>query len=148
MPKCFSSAPVWRVSSAAINAQVPQRVARARAEIAQIADRRRHHVEPTRGPRLSLYSPPAIPHGDRGMQGMAAISRRPRPMLCALLAALSPHRCSQPACSLVKPEETAADHAGSSAQRLVAEGKHADAARAYARARGCKRRRSTTTTSC
>ena len=40
---------MWRVSSAAIRAQLRERLARARSEIAEIADRRRHHVEPTTG---------------------------------------------------------------------------------------------------
>lgn len=58
---------------------------------------------------------------------MAVISRRPRPMLCALLAA----SLLATACSLVKPTESAADKQRQ-AQRLAAEGKHADAARQYA----------------
>ncbi|MGC1387327.1 MAG: penicillin-binding protein activator [Steroidobacteraceae bacterium] len=64
---------------------------------------------------------------------MAVISRRPRPMHCALLgASLLAASLLAAACSLVKPVETAAD-TQAQAQRLVAEGKHADAAREYAR---------------
>jgi uncharacterized protein len=58
---------------------------------------------------------------------MAVISRRPRLVLCAALAA-SLLLC---ACSLVKPVETPVDKQAR-AQRLANEGKHADAARAYA----------------
>ncbi len=58
---------------------------------------------------------------------MAVISRRPRPMLCALLAAA----LLAAACSLVKPAEPAADQQRQ-AQRLAGAGKHADAARLYA----------------
>ena len=58
---------------------------------------------------------------------MAAISRRPRLTLCAmvilsLLAA---------ACTLVKPLETSTDRQAHAA-KLAGEGKHVDAARAYA----------------
>ena len=66
---------------------------------------------------------------------MAAISRRPRPTLCAVLAAsLLAASLLAAGCSLVKPEETGPD-TQAQAQRLAAEGKHADAAREYARAR-------------
>jgi uncharacterized protein len=58
---------------------------------------------------------------------MAAISRRPRLVLCAALAA----SLLLSACSLVKPVETPVDKQAR-AQRLANEGKHADAARAYA----------------
>ena len=60
------------------------------------------------------------------------ISRRPRPMLCALLApSLLAALLLAAACSLVKPAEPAGDKQRQ-AQRLAAEGKHADAAREYA----------------
>jgi uncharacterized protein len=58
---------------------------------------------------------------------MAVISRRPRLVLFAALA-VSLLLC---ACSLVKPVETPVDKQAR-AQRLANEGKHADAARAYA----------------
>ncbi len=58
---------------------------------------------------------------------MAVISRRPRPMLCAALAA----SLLAAACSLVKPVQPTAD-TQAQAQRLAGEGKHADAAREYA----------------
>jgi uncharacterized protein len=58
---------------------------------------------------------------------MAVISRRPRLVLCAALAA----SLFLSACSLVKPVETPVDKQAR-AQRLANEGKHADAARAYA----------------
>jgi len=58
---------------------------------------------------------------------MAAIFRRPRLMLCAALAAA----LLVAACSLVKPAETVVDKQ-QRAQRLAGEGKHSDAARAYA----------------
>ena len=61
------------------------------------------------------------------MQGMAAILRRPRAVLYALFAAA----LLTAACSLVQPVETAADKQ-QRAQRLAGEGKHSDAARAYA----------------
>ncbi len=61
------------------------------------------------------------------MQGMAAILRRPRAMLFAAFAAA----LLTAACSLVQPVETAADKQ-QRAQRLAGEGKHSDAARAYA----------------
>jgi outer membrane PBP1 activator LpoA protein len=58
---------------------------------------------------------------------MAAISRRPRLRLCTTLALLG----LAAACSLIKPEETPVDKQAR-ARALVADGKHADAARAYA----------------
>jgi len=58
---------------------------------------------------------------------MAAILRRPRAVLYALFAAA----LLTAACSLVQPVETAADKQ-QRAQRLAGEGKHSDAARAYA----------------
>ncbi len=57
---------------------------------------------------------------------MAAISRRPRLALCAALGLL----LLSAACSLVKPESPADKQ--EQAARLADEGKHADAARAYA----------------
>ncbi|MGA2398683.1 MAG: penicillin-binding protein activator [Steroidobacteraceae bacterium] len=62
------------------------------------------------------------------MQGMAAISSRPR---FALAAALSIWLL-MPACSLVRPEQPAPPSGAERAQRLVAAGKHAEAAQAYA----------------
>ena len=58
---------------------------------------------------------------------MAAISRRPRLALYAALAA----SLIAAACSLVKPPESAVDREQNS-QRLAREGKHAEAAQAYA----------------
>ena len=58
---------------------------------------------------------------------MAVISRRPRLVLCAALAA----SLLAAACSLLKPVPTAVERQ-ERAQHLAAEGKHADAARAYA----------------
>ena len=65
------------------------------------------------------------------MQGMAAISRRPR---FALAAAASAAALSVilAACSLVKPEQPAPVSGQERAQRLAAAGKHAEAAGAYA----------------
>jgi outer membrane PBP1 activator LpoA protein len=64
---------------------------------------------------------------------MAAISQRPRPTPCVVLAAsLLAASLLAAGCSLVKPEETA-PNTQTQAQRLAAEGKHADAAREYAR---------------
>jgi outer membrane PBP1 activator LpoA protein len=61
------------------------------------------------------------------MQGMAGVSRRPWFALCMTLAvALSPA-----ACSFVQPSETSADRQALAA-RLAHEGRHAEAARAYA----------------
>ena len=57
---------------------------------------------------------------------MAAISRRPRLTLCAVLAV----SWLATACSLVKPEETSADRQENAAH-LVRAGKHAEAAQAY-----------------
>ncbi len=58
---------------------------------------------------------------------MAAIYRRPRVALCAAVAM----SLVLAACSLVKPEETPADKQDGAA-RLAHDGKHAEAARAYA----------------
>jgi outer membrane PBP1 activator LpoA protein len=58
---------------------------------------------------------------------MAAVSRRPRPALYAALAI----SLIAAACSLVKPEETQTSKQERAA-RLVRDGKHAEAARAYA----------------
>lgn len=58
---------------------------------------------------------------------MAAIPRRPRPALCAALAVV----LLAAGCSLLKPAPTPAVREAS-AERLAAEGKHADAARTYA----------------
>jgi outer membrane PBP1 activator LpoA protein len=58
---------------------------------------------------------------------MAAVFRRPRPALYAALAI----SLIAAACSLVKPEETAVDKQEHAA-RLVRDGKHAEAAKAYA----------------
>ena len=62
------------------------------------------------------------------MQGMAAVSLRPRLALAAALA-LS---LLLPACSLVKPEEPQPPSAQERAQRLAVAGNHAQAAKAYA----------------
>jgi uncharacterized protein len=61
------------------------------------------------------------------MQRMAVISRRPRLALCAALAA----SLLAAGCSLFKPVTTTAE-SQARAQRFAAQGKHADAARAYA----------------
>jgi outer membrane PBP1 activator LpoA protein len=61
------------------------------------------------------------------MQGMAAISRRPRLVLTAAFAAA----LLAAGCSLIKPAPTVIDRQAQ-ALHLAAEGKHADAARAYA----------------
>jgi uncharacterized protein len=62
------------------------------------------------------------------MQGMAAISLRPRLALAAVLALA----LLLPACSLVRPEEPGPSSAQERAQRLAAAGNHAQAAQAYA----------------
>jgi uncharacterized protein len=62
------------------------------------------------------------------MQGMAAISPRPRLALAAALA-LS---LLLPACSLVKPEQAEPSSAQERAQRLALAGNHAQAAQTYA----------------
>jgi uncharacterized protein len=74
------------------------------------------------------------------MKGMAVISRRPRlkvrtrplirtrPVICAALAAA----LLAAGCSLLKPVPTTAVQNQERAQHLAAEGKHSDAARAYA----------------
>jgi outer membrane PBP1 activator LpoA protein len=59
---------------------------------------------------------------------MAAISRRPRLALFTALAAL----LLAAGCSLIKPEQTAPASNQERAQRLAAQGKHADAAQIYA----------------
>jgi uncharacterized protein len=61
------------------------------------------------------------------MQGMAAISLRPRLALAALALSLL-----LPACSLVKPEQPEPSSAQERAQRLAVAGNHAQAAQAYA----------------
>src|SRR3984957_12271239 len=109
MPKCFSITPVWRVSSAAISAQLDN-TARARAD---------------RSPRLPIgvattYSRPAGSLTTGGLfnhynlrlhvriqerKSMAAISRRPwLPRYAALAISLI-----LAACSLVKPQQTTED---------------------------------------
>ena len=78
MPKALSSVPVWRVSSAATRS-APASVSRARAaQIAQIADRCRHDVQATRCRVCHYTSRLAQASGETAMQGMAAVSRRPR----------------------------------------------------------------------
>src|SRR5271169_431379 len=107
---------------------VLQGVARAHTQIAQIADRRGYHVEPPRTRRADrsifhynsrLFSRSWEP------KGMAAILRRPR-ALCALAVSLL-----APACSLVNPVVGPTEKQEQAA-RLVRDGKHAEAARAYA----------------
>ena len=140
MPKAFSRTPVWRVSSAAIKGAVLQRLARAAAEIAQIADRRRDDIEPP-ADCVCHYNPRL--YRDSGAKGMAAISRRPR---LALLAALA-LSLMLAACSLVKHARSRRRSAGAAA-RLAQEGKHAEAAQAYAGTRRSSSPRTTTTISC
>src|ERR1700691_6019952 len=109
MPKCFSSTPVWRVSSAAISAQLDH-TARARAD---------------RAPRVPIgvattYSRPAGSLTTGGLfnhynlrlhvriqerKSMAAISRRPRLLLYAALTI----SLILAACSLVKPQQAGED---------------------------------------
>src|SRR5579863_4644929 len=126
MPKCFSSVPVWRVSSAAISVH-SDNTARARA---------------LKSPRLPIgvattYSRPApsivtiITHIPRQEQGMAAITRRPRlPLHAALAASLI-----LAACSLLKPVQAPISEQ-ERAQRLAQAGQHAEAAQAYAELAG------------
>src|SRR6202453_762498 len=128
MPKALSSVPVWRVSSAAIRAALAS-VSRARV---------------LRSPRLPIgvattYRRPAATFvtillalrkasGELAMQGMAAISLRPRLALAAALA-LS---LLLSACSLLKPEQPEPSSAQERAQRLAVAGNHAQAAQTYA----------------
>jgi uncharacterized protein len=79
-------------------------------------------------PRLSLYFPLPKRFGESEMQGMAALSLRPRFALAAVLW-LS---LLMPACSLVRPGEAPPPSGAERAQRLVVAGKHAEAAQAYA----------------
>src|SRR5258707_4943999 len=97
---------------------------RTRAHVAQIADRSCDDVEPTcrsnshYNPRLCMFP---------GVQGMAAISRRPRlPLYAALTVSLV-----LAACSLLKPVQAPEDKQ-ERAQHLARDGKHAEAAQAYA----------------
>jgi uncharacterized protein len=67
------------------------------------------------------------------MQGMAAISQRPRlAALPALVTTILAVLLVAAGCSLIKPEEPSAVSNQARAQRLASDGKHADAARAYA----------------
>src|SRR5579862_1774803 len=66
------------------------------------------------------------------MQRMAAISRRPRPLISAALYAVLTVSLLAAGCSLVKPEEETPASTLARAQRLAADGKHADAAQLYA----------------
>src|SRR5450631_1753024 len=106
-------------------AATAQRFARTRAQIAQVADRRRHHVE-TPCIRFIHYNP-RLYERFKELKGMAVITRRPRLALCTLSTLL----LITAACSLVKPAETAVDKQAR-ARTLASEGKHADAARIYA----------------
>jgi uncharacterized protein len=101
-----------------------QRVDGASTQIAEIADRCRDDVEPAGG-RVCHYNP--FRHEKLKVQGMAGISRRPRPVIRAVLAAA----LLVAGCSLLKPVPTTVD-SQEHAQRLAAEGNHADAARLYA----------------
>ena len=62
---------------------------------------------------------------------MALTSRRPRPKLSVPLAAALAAVLLAGGCSLLKPEQPSPARAQESAQRLAAEGKHAEAARLY-----------------
>src|SRR5579862_4005336 len=124
MPKALRSVAVWRVSSAAISDALAS-VSRARA---------------LRSPRLPMgvattYRRPGATFvtillasrkasGELAMQGMAAISLRPRLALAALLALA----LFLPACSLLRPEQPGPSTAQERALRLAAAGNHAQAA--------------------
>src|SRR6202790_2957002 len=124
MPKCCSRTPVWRVSSAAIKDTLCK-ISRARCE---------------RSPKLPIgvattYNRPAGSIATiifacsifQERKGMAAILRRPRlPLYAALAVSLT-----LAACSLLKPEHPPEDKQ-ERALRLGQEGKHAEAAKAYA----------------
>src|SRR5271156_2458503 len=66
--------------------------------------------------------------GELAMQGMAAISPRPRLALAPALALA----LFLPACSLMRPEQVEPSSAQERAQRLAVAGNHAQAAQAYA----------------
>src|SRR6202790_4413645 len=124
MPKCCSRTPVWRVSSAAIKDTLCK-ISRARCE---------------RSSKLPIgvattYSRPAGSIATiifafsifQERKGMAAILRRPRlPLYAALAVSLT-----LAACSLLKPEHPPEDKQ-ERALRLGQEGKHTEAAKAYA----------------
>src|ERR1019366_8902145 len=106
-------------------AGVLERLACARAQITQIADRRRNHVE---APRHLFYHYTSCLYSKfKERKGMAVISRRPRLTLCTILT----FSLIAAACSLVRPVQIPADKQAR-AEALAGAGKHADAARAYA----------------
>src|SRR5450631_3471726 len=122
MPNALSSVPVCRVSSAAITLQAC-RVSRARA----LKSPKLPIVVATtqRRPASAFFTILRASIKGSRCEGMGVISRRPW-LLCAVLT-LS----LIAACSLVKPVETSVDKQ-TRARTLGLEGKHADAARAYA----------------
>ena len=144
MPKWRSSAPRMARVLRRDQRAAAQRLARARAQVAQIADRRRHHVEPPRG-RVCHYNPRLAIAGFQGMQGMAAISST------STADALARSSLLLLAIVGLQPGAAGADAGATSrSARSVwrASGRHADAARAYARAGRRCRRPTTTITSC
>src|ERR1700691_4912563 len=128
MPNALSSVAVWRVSSAAIKAALAS-VSRARALRSL---RLPMGVATTyRRPCAAFVTILLVSRrasGELAMQGMPAISLRPRLALAAALA-LS---LLLPACSLVKPEQAEPSSAQERAQRLALAGNHAQAAQTYA----------------
>src|SRR6202041_1925338 len=101
-----------------------QYLARTHGQIAQIADRSRNHIQaPCRLNHYNLRLHSRI----QERKSMAAISLRPRlPLYAALMASLV-----LAACSLMRTEQPSEDQQAR-AQRLDQEGKHAEAAQAYA----------------
>ena len=128
MPKCCSRRAGMARVLGRDQAQHP-RASRARAalRVAQIADRRGDHVQPPGG-GICHYNPLLWIVQARGCEGMAVIARRPRLALCAALA-LS---LLAAACSLVQPAQPPADPQDQRQQPRRGDGKHAEAARAYA----------------
>src|SRR5258708_5260571 len=124
MPKALSNVPVCRVSSAAITLQACS-VSRARG---LKSPRLPIGVATTqRRPAPAFFTILRASVKGSRCEGMGVILRRPRLLtLCAVLT-LS----LIAACSLVKPIETSVDKQ-TRARTLALEGKHADAARAYA----------------
>src|SRR3984957_13433912 len=131
MPKALSSTPVCRVSSAAITLQACS-VSRARGlksprlPIGVATTQRRPAPVFFTILRASMK-------GFEEHEGMGAILRRPRLGACLRLLPLCAVMTLSliAACSLVKPVETPVDKQAR-ARTLASEGKHADAAQAYA----------------
>src|ERR1700719_2820208 len=109
---------------------VRQYGARSRGEITQIADWRRDDVKLPRGRQpcpLFCHYNPRLYLKIQEREGMAGISRRPRLARYAILTV----SLMATACSLFRPVETPVDKQEQAA-RLVRDGKHAEAAQAYA----------------